>query len=109
MLERTYWGEIDDHVHWLCENYSGHEFINGEAQISVCPTDEGILIMVFGCANNSQMLLIDGLFKLRGTIQDIFIEYKQYEFDNIKNECRINAGAFRGVVEAKTKDRNALI
>lgn len=53
MLERTYWGEIDDHVHWLCENYSGHEFINGEAQISVCPTDEGILIMVFGCANNS--------------------------------------------------------
>lgn len=53
MLERTYWGEIDDHVHWLCENYNGHEFINGEAQISVCPTEEGILIMVFGVATNA--------------------------------------------------------
>lgn len=109
MLEFSYWGELDERVQWLCENFNGFEFVTGEAQISICPNDGEIQIMVFGCATPAQLATVDDLFKYRGTIKDIFIDYKQYEFDPSRNELRVNAGAWRGIVEAKQKDRSSLV
>jgi hypothetical protein len=78
-LRYLIWGPINHKILWTVDNFNGYEFINGPAQISLCPDEKGVRILVFGQASSDQMQFVDNLFATRGTLADTFIKWTNRE------------------------------